>query len=101
MTFIERNFIVRPILLLLAFTFSTLPVHGQTLKLVPSPLVIPTQFHSYYDSAETVYLPEGFTAQVYYTGTLSGPRFMAFDSQGNLCVADENNSVVVQLRDTN
>src|ERR1035437_6081107 len=89
MTFVEQNFIMRPILLLIAFTFGTLPVIGQTLKLVPSPLVIPAQFQQYYDSAETVYLPEGFTAQVYYTGTLSGPRFMAFDSQRNLCVADD------------
>ncbi|HEX5316074.1 MAG TPA: hypothetical protein VFX22_05430, partial [Candidatus Kapabacteria bacterium] len=91
----------RPGLLLIALTFGTAPLFGQTLTLVPSALIIPAQFQHYYDSAETVYLPEGFTAQVYYTGTLSGPRFMAFDPQGNLCVADDNNSIVVRLRDTN
>ncbi len=44
------------------------------------------------DSSRMVNLPAGFSISVLATG-LSSPRFMAFDSQGNLLVAAQSGSV--------
>ena len=91
-----------PRILLSTIFLCTASVAGaQPLVLVPSALVIPLKFQKYYDSAETVYLPAGFMATVFYTGTLAGPRFLALDAAGNVCVADAGNNSVVQLLDTN
>ncbi len=89
------------ILLLTAILCAFTTAHAQPLVLVPSPLIIPQKFEQYYDSAETVYLPAGFSATVFYTGTLSGPRFLALDPDGNVCVADQGANTVVELPDTN
>ena len=87
--------------LLLAILGACSATQAQPLTLVPSSLVIPPKFQKYYDSAETVYLPSGFSATVFYTGTLSGPRFLALDPNGNVCVADAGANSVVELPDTN
>lgn len=72
---------------------------AQSLELVQSTLVVPQNFQKYFDSSRTINLPRGFTAKVFYTGTLSSPRFMDFSPDGTLCVADQSNSTVIALPD--
>ncbi|HEY3876827.1 MAG TPA: T9SS type A sorting domain-containing protein [Candidatus Kapabacteria bacterium] len=74
---------------------------AQTLTLSGSALVVPQKFQKYYDSAQTVNLPSGFTASVYYTGALVSPRFMGFAPDGNLCVADDNLGTIFEILDSN
>jgi glucose/arabinose dehydrogenase len=74
---------------------------SQSLELQPVQLFIPAKFQQYYDSARTVYLPKGYSISVFYTGGLSSPRFMAIQSDGTLCLADQGSSAVFALPDTN
>ncbi len=74
--------------------------YAQSIGLVPSNLVVPTQFQRFYDTVHTVNLPPGFTATVFYTGTLNAPRFMDFSPAGSLCVADEGLNAVIALIDS-
>jgi glucose/arabinose dehydrogenase len=90
---------MRVVILVLAAILVSAASIAQPLKLVPSTLVVPPKFQKYFDSTHTINLPKGFTASVYYTGTLSSPRFMEFDPSGVLCLADQSNSNVVAFPD--
>jgi glucose/arabinose dehydrogenase len=67
--------------------------------LAPTPLVIPQQYASLYDSAQTVYLPKGFQCSVFYAKMNWLPRMLAIDPFGRVCVADMENSEIIALPD--
>src|SRR5579871_4376808 len=77
---------------ILASLLISVTAYGQAL--VPSQLIVAPKFQKYYDSARTVNLPPGFSMSVFYTGSLVGPRFMAFRDDGTLCVADDATSAI-------
>jgi glucose/arabinose dehydrogenase len=88
---------MRVIFSMLMAAFAAIPVHAQSLELVPSTLIVPAKYQKFFDSVHTVNLPKGFTATVFYTGTLSSPRFMDFSPSGTLCIADQSLSTVIAL----
>src|SRR5689334_15229443 len=92
---------MRTVLLISLLVLFSARVFGQSLELVPTQLIIPAKFQPYYDTARTVNLPKGFSISLFYTGQVSGPRFMDFTPSGILCVADQNNSSVLALPDMN
>ena len=75
------------------------------LDLQPVDVEVPEHFRSLLaDENLTLNLPPGFTARVFATDGLFGPRFMAFDEQGVLHVANmrvpgENKGQIVALPD--
>ena len=88
-------------LVLLVTVFSTARAQAVD-TLVPSQLIVPARYASIYDSAHTVYLPKGFQCSVFYTQTgYWGPRLLAMDPSGRLCVADIGLSQVLALPDKN
>src|SRR5438552_2333293 len=74
--------------------------HAQEIPLISSKLVIAPQFQTSYDTTFEVNLPRGFSINVFYTSNaLCSPRFLSFDPQGRLCVADQCNSYILALPD--
>ncbi len=72
---------------------------AQPLELVPSTLVVPQKYQKYFDSTRTLNLPRGFTMSVYATGSFSVPRFLEFNPQGVLCIADDSYKTVMAMPD--
>ncbi len=90
---------MRVIFFTMAAIIAATSAYSQSLGLVPSTLIVPAKYQSFYDTIHTVNLPPGFTASVFYTGTLSSPRFMDFSPSGTLCVADDFLGTVIALID--
>lgn len=71
------------------------------LGLRPQKLVVPEQFRDAVDIDHPVYLPEGFTAQVFYAGRLDKARFMAWSPDSVLHVANKSSGEILALPDRN
>ncbi len=70
--------------------------------LVATQLVVPDKFQGLIDAGRTLYLPEGWTAKVFYMGgSLNGPRFMTWGPNGDLYVSSPGSSQVLALPDRN
>ena len=87
------------VLVVILIALAPIVSFAQPLELVQSTLVVPKKYQQFFDSSRTINLPRGFTAAVFYTGNLESPRFMAFNSDGDLCLADMGSSGVVALPD--
>ena len=93
-------------------TFSNLksqkPVPGQIwvtpikdLNLIPVKLKVPQKFRSFIDTNRILYLPQGWTAQVFCIGGFSKPRFMEWSPDSVLHISDLNTGNIYAMPDKN
>jgi glucose/arabinose dehydrogenase len=68
-------------------------------SLIRTDLIVPARFQALFDSAHSVLLPAGFRCSVFYAGNLGGPRSLAIDPNGRVCVADRDRSMILALPD--
>jgi len=70
-------------------------------KLVPVRLVVPEQFKDKIHRDHVLYIPEGYSAKVFYAGRLDKPRFFAWGPDSVLYVANKNSGEIIALPDKN
>ena len=69
------------------------------LNLKAQRLVVPEQYRDAVDIEHDVYLPEGFTAGIFYAGRLDKARFMAWGPDSVLYVANKSSGEILALPD--
>ncbi len=69
------------------------------LKLRAQQLAVPDQYKDAVDIEHEVYLPEGFTARIFYAGRLDKARFMAWSPDSVLYVANKSSGEILALPD--
>lgn len=105
----RRNILLSTSLfLLLAATFASAQPGTTTMTphrdapLVAKKLVVPEKYRGLIDTNRIVYLPAGWTAKVFYIGSMiDGTRFMTWGPDSVLYVANMNNGNVIALPDAN
>ncbi len=70
-------------------------------KLLPTPLKIPSKYKILFPGTYTVNIPEGYQAQVFCAGGFSKPRFMAWSPDSVLHVINMNSGDVIAMPDKN
>lgn len=73
----------------------------QSLNLNQVAVELPAKFNGKFPAGKTLKIPAGYKVKVFYAGGLGKPRFMSFDPQGVLHVADQVNNVVYAMPDKN
>jgi glucose/arabinose dehydrogenase len=73
----------------------------QSLNLQTVSVEVPAQFQSELPLNYTVKLPPGFGARIFYAGGLNKPRFLSFDANGVLHMADQSGGKVFAFPDAN
>jgi len=71
------------------------------LGLQPVPIVVPALYSTRMKSGIMVNLPPGFKVNLFYKGSLSGARFMAFGPDSVMYVANQSSGQVIALPDRN
>ncbi len=102
----KRNKLVWLFLLLFTFSFAssqtTQPFPPTTPDaLFPQRIIVPPQFRGLIDTNLTLNLPQGFSISVFAIGSLGKPRFLEFDTNGVLHVADMYNRAIIAMPDNN
>ncbi len=69
------------------------------LGLQPRTVRVPDKFTGKFDATHVVWLPEGYTAQLYWIGGLAAPRFITWGPDSVLYVASSQNGRVFALPD--
>lgn len=98
--------IMKKTLFFTALYFTLWQAHAQLtprrpLDLRPQTVEVPAAFKQAMPGTYTVNLPKGYRASVFYAGNLNKPRFMSFDGNGVLHVADYNAGIVYAMPDVN
>src|ERR1700730_11367069 len=88
----------RVIAVMLLSTSFFSPVFAQ---LVQQKLIVAPKFQSVIDTNKTVMISGEYEINVFYTGTLKRPRFMALGPKNTLYVADMNANHILALPDDN
>lgn len=71
------------------------------LNLKTTKIIVPNRYKGKISENLTVNLPDGYKAQVYYTGALQKPRFFTWSPDSILHIADMNSWKIIALPDRN
>lgn len=71
------------------------------LGLKPVKVIVPEKFKGKISDNLTVNLPEGYKAQIFYTGGLQKPRFFTWSPDSVLYITDMNSGKILALPDVN
>jgi glucose/arabinose dehydrogenase len=75
--------------------------HPVLSQLVEKKVIVAPQFQSIIDTNKTVMIPDEYEINVFYTGILKRPRFMALGPNNTIYVADMDDHHIVALPDAN
>jgi glucose/arabinose dehydrogenase len=73
----------------------------QSLNLQQVAIEVPAKYALAFPAGKTLKIPQGYKVKVFYAGGLSRPRFLAFDANGVLHVADEVKNAIYAMPDKN